>query len=472
MKKALSLLVSSFVALNLAASVITNAAADEPPETADDSIAVTVDTDIQTTAVPIVTTTTTTTTITTTTTVPDDIYIYTTEPTTTETPEITTTVTTENDDEEEDKIFSYRFEIKAIDSSHDEAYLQNVDINMRLVEYDSGYFVLNDKAVNDTFKIKTIAEWNAADVNPMVIDYPDTNVDHVYVVESDELPENYCYAEEKEAYIHRDYKGSSLKNLANTPHDYWVYLIRLYNEPPCEVWDTFPRTVSPEFSIDFLDYTEYVTDIHNVENIPDIEVEIVEAFENENGEFTLGSVIGNYNTSDGEVSFTKECTFNSLNDLVYFGVKTSNLPDYYADSHDTLWYGGKHIDEYRIIPFSAYYIRTRDTNCDIVLRKQDAPIYTTVTTSYPEITTTTTSTEIEDTDTTTSSETTAGTTTITNTTLDVETTTTDTTVATTENNDEELPQTGIPFVRSAECFAVMLIISGAMLVIKSRRHNG
>ncbi|MDE6425562.1 MAG: hypothetical protein K2K89_05445, partial [Ruminococcus sp.] len=74
--------------------------------------------------------------------------------------------------------------------------------------------------------------------------------------------------------------------------------------------------------------------------------------------------------------------------------------------------------------------------------------------------TTTTSTETDVTDT---SETT---------TTSTETDITDTSETTTTSTDEQLPQAGMPWARTVEGLAVMLIAGGTILIVKSRRNEG
>ena len=107
---------------------------------------------------------------------------------------------------------------------------------------------------------------------------------------------------------------------------------------------------------------------------------------------------------------------------------------------------------------------------------EEEPITTTAITSTSiETTTTITSTETDVTDTsetTTTSTETDVTDTSETTTTSTETDITDTSETTTTSTDEQLPQAGMPWARTVEGLAVMLIAGGTILIVKSRRNEG
>ena len=124
--------------------------------------------------------------------------------------------------------------------------------------------------------------------------------------------------------------------------------------------------------------------------------------------------------------------------------------------------------EYSVFSYSALDLRlemrepelSEDLHDYVVyLREENAIVENT---TRPHTTTTTTASEDDITTTTTASEDNTTTTT---------TASKDDTTTTTTTNTEDLPQAGMPFARIIEGMSLMLVVSGTMLVVKSKRNE-
>ncbi len=150
-----------------------------------------------------------------------------------------------------------------------------------------------------------------------------------------------------------------------------------------------------------------------------------------------------------------------LEDVIIRGYKGSTAETYANENGFTFIA----LDEEPITTTSTDYIST-ETTTTITSTETDV-------TDTSETTTTSTETDLTDTsETTTTSTETDLTDTSETTTTSTETDVTDTSETTTTSTDEQLPQAGMPWARTVEGLAVMLIAGGTMLIVKSRKNEG
>ncbi|MDD6268851.1 MAG: dockerin type I repeat-containing protein [Oscillospiraceae bacterium] len=313
---------------------------------------------------------------------------------------------------------SYSFCVSVVDKDNDKTPVEGV--SMRLAEYDS--YDSNGSVKRGEY-IRTIAEWNTSDANPMVINCSNLREDHYYVAECDALPENYRSYPDRTGKVDRGLYGRNLIGIS-----YNHYEISLENKKPVEVWDTFPVTVNAEFGFKFIDYFDRVELGENKsEMIPELKVEITDVYRDEYGGYCKGDSIGIWNTSDGEILFNKEVTFKSAKDYVYFGIKAENMPEYYLNSFKSAVSDCSTVDDYYVYKFTGEEVRTERSYHSFVLYNDNASIYTT---AMQSTTTVTTMSDVPET-----TDTTAKITTSTSDTT-VSTTITTTTATTTDSNTE------------------------------------
>ncbi|MDE6833688.1 MAG: hypothetical protein K2J39_05515 [Ruminococcus sp.] len=240
--------------------------------------------------------------------------------------------------DEPGETFSHTFEVRVVEAYKDDAFIGGLEA--RLVEYKFDY---DDKHHAGDY-IRTIAEFTTSDTEPTYITCDDVSTTCVYILEIDELPENHSYfGKASVAKYHGGY------DLANPPYN--PYIIYLWDEPPYEVWEDFPITKTVDWETQIYDLTKYNNQDENP-TIQGIDVEIVKINQDEDGNFSVGDFIGNYNTSE-PIKFTTEETFNSEDDSVFFGYKFENVPSGYeqeverlADPTYSSIIGGKICDGY------------------------------------------------------------------------------------------------------------------------------
>lgn len=285
--------------------------------------------------------------------------------------------------EEKPETYSYTFDAYVVDMDNNNALVGGIEA--RLVEYE---FDIDSEYYQTGERLRTIAEWTTSDTEHEYITCEDVNPDCVYILEIDELPENYNY--QGKGYVRRHDFGDSLPKLPYNP-----FKIQLENQPPYEIWEDFPITKTAEWNVYFRDYMSMAKPDIPVEYIKGIDFEIARMTPDENGGFTPVETIGKWNTSETDsITFTTEETFNSTDDIIYFGFKYNHVPEEYEKA---LYMAGIDyefpnescvFDGYYVYRKSGESVRTRNSDFYFTWKKSSDNYITTM----PTNTTTTTAT--------------------------------------------------------------------------------
>ena len=282
---------------------------------------------------------------------------------------------------EETETYSYTFDAYVVDMDNDNALVGGLEA--RLVEYefdaDSEYYQAGER-------LRTIAEWTTSDTEHEYITCEDVRTDCVYIMEIDELPEDYSY--QGDGYVKRHHFGDSLRTLSYNP-----YKIQLNNEPPYEIWEDFPITKTVDWQVSFRDYTSMFDPDIPVEYIQGIDFEVARMIPDGKGSFKPVETIGNWNTSEADtITFTTEETFNSEDDRICFGFKFNAVPEEYEKELESL---RKTLIKYSIVNSTencysdgyyvyekyGYSVRRRQTGFYFTWKKSDDEYITTMPTN-------------------------------------------------------------------------------------------
>ena len=350
-----------------------------------------------------------------------------------------------------DEYISYFDAVVSVSVQETGENLEGVDV--KFVEYSE------DTELNpDAEKIAELDSWNTSDSNPHTIENIGFTEGHFYCVEIEQLPDGYSVG--GRSYISSGYHGSAVFS-GTMPYD------------------ITPEHKSPLAELDFpvesaWNATFSIKDIVDEELFSDLDIELVSM----DSDCNVQCVLAEWNTSENIVySIELPYYFENEYSASYYGVKIKNLPEGYVynntDSKEASYNG------YSVFSYSALDLRlemrepelSEDLHDYVVyLREENAIVENT---TRPHTTTTTTASEDDITTTTTASEDNT-TTTTTASKDDITTTTTaskDDTTTTTTTNTEDLPQAGMPFARIIEGMSLMLVVSGTMLVVKSKRNE-
>lgn len=276
--------------------------------------------------------------------------------------------------------YSYTFDAYVVDGYNYDTLMGGLEA--RLVEYE---FDSDSKYCQAGAKLRTIAEWTTSDTEHEYITCEDVRPECVYILEIDELPENYNYA--GKSYVCAASSGNFNEDSYNP------FAVRLNNEPPYETWDDFPVTKTIKWQLRLFDREQYNVTYKETPIIQGVDVEIAKMKENADGGFTPVEIIGHWNTSEtDEIIFTTEDTFYSDIDNFYFGFKYNEYPEKYKQYLDAfaerISPSGYFCDGYYVYTRIAHEIR-KGTNYFNFIWETSGKIYDT---TMPTTTTTTTTT--------------------------------------------------------------------------------
>lgn len=275
--------------------------------------------------------------------------------------------------------YSYTFDAYVVDGYNYDTLMGGLEA--RLVEYE---FDSDSKYCQAGAKLRTIAEWTTSDTEHEYITCEDVRPECVYILEIDELPENYNYA--GKSYVCEASSGNFNEDSYNP------FAVSLNNEPPYETWDDFPVTKTVDWSVSFRDYTSMMTSDMPTEYIQGIDVEIARMQLDRGVNFKPVETIGEWNTTGMDsITFTTEETFNSMDDAIYFGFKFNHVPEEYEEELSYISFERMSDDGYYVYQKSAESVRQRNSNFYFTWKKSGEEYVTTApTTTKPTTTTTTT----------------------------------------------------------------------------------
>ncbi len=284
-------------------------------------------------------------------------------------------------EEEKTETYSHTFDAYVVDMDNNNALVGGLEA--RLVEYE---FDADSEHYQAGERLRTIAEWTTSDTEHEYITCEDVRTDCVYIMEIDELPEDYSY--QGDGYVKRHHFGDSLRTLSYNP-----YKIQLHNEPPYEIWEDFPITKTVDWNVSFREYTSVAMPDMPVEYIQGIDFEVARMIPDGKGSFTPVETIGNWNTSEADtITFTTEETFNSEDDRICFGFKFNAVPEEYEEELSSLrksliMYSvvnsteNRFSDGYYVYEQYGYSVRKRQTGFYFTWKKSDDEYITTMPTN-------------------------------------------------------------------------------------------